>query len=501
MKAALAIRDGVSQLHEGQQELYQAGEKLSSKVSSELRGGMDHISKQLSDSHHLQMETSLALRNDMSHLLCEKRRAILDWITSIDYACQQSDLLRSRQPGAGIPGAGKTTLTSIVVDNLEARFSGNREVGIAYVYCDFRRQNVWGDEDLLASLLKQLAQGRPTLGEISTTLGSVARLYSQVFIIVDALDEFQTSDNYRSILGEIFSLRAACKANVFATSRFIPEITENFSARASLVVEIRADPNDVRRYVEGHISRLPFFVRSNPALQEEIKTEILADFARFLLACLHLDSLIGKRSQRAIQDSLAQLPTGTEAYGRAYEEAMERIERQVVDREDLAKQVLSWLTHAKRPLSVTELRHALAVKAGDRDLDQASLPYIEDMVSACVGLVEVDRKSEIVRLAHQTTQEYFVQTRKRWFPNAETDITAICVTYLSFDTFSRGCCPTDETFEQRLQQYPLYDYVARNWGHHALAASENSHQSILKFLQNDAKLSSSVQAANRHTSD
>ncbi|KAF4998533.1 hypothetical protein FDECE_11751 [Fusarium decemcellulare] len=520
MKATSAIRDGVDQLHEG----------------------MDQISKQQSDSHHLQMETSLALRNDVSGLLFwEKRRAVLDWITSIDYTCQQSDLLRSRQPGAGrwllesanfkewletgsrtlfcpgIPGAGKTTLTSIVVDDLETRFSGSREVGIAYVYCDFRQQNFWGDEDLLASLLKQLAQGRqalpdsvtalydnhkqkatrPTLGEISTTLRSVARLYSQVFIAVDALDEFQTPDNYQTILGEILSLRTVCKANVFSTARFIPEITKYFDAIESLVVEIRADPDDVRRYVDAHISHLPFFVRSNPALQEEIKTEIVrAMDGMFLLARLQLDSLIGKRSLKAVRACLSKLPTGTEAYGRAYEEAMERIERQVVDREDLAKQVLSWLTHEKRPLSVTELQHALAVEVGDRDLDETNLPYIEDMVSACVGLVTVDRESDIVRLVHRTTQEYFVQTWKRWFPNAENDITATCVTYLSFDTFGRGSCPTDEAFEQRLEQYPLYDYAARNWGHHARAASANRHESILRFLQDDAKLSASVQAAN-----
>ncbi|RYP28170.1 hypothetical protein DL767_007318 [Monosporascus sp. MG133] len=90
------------------------------------------------------------------------RRAVLDWLTPIDYAAQQSDFITRRQAGTGqwlldspefrawlqagkrtlfcpgIPGAGKTILTSIVVDELTCRFTDDETVGIAYVYCNFR---------------------------------------------------------------------------------------------------------------------------------------------------------------------------------------------------------------------------------------------------------------------------------------------------------------------------------------------------------------------------
>ena len=59
----------------------------------------------------------------------------------------------------GIPGAGKTILTSIVVDDLTTRFSNDPSVGIAYVYCNFRRRDEQKAEELFASLLKQLMQG------------------------------------------------------------------------------------------------------------------------------------------------------------------------------------------------------------------------------------------------------------------------------------------------------------------------------------------------------
>ncbi len=58
-------------------------------------------------------------------------------------------------------------------------------------------------------------------------------------------------------------------------------------------------------------------------------------------------------------------------------------------------------------------------------------PDIEDMVSVCAGLVTVDEESDIIRLVHYTAREYFERKQKDWFGNAETDITQICVTYLS----------------------------------------------------------------------
>src|SRR6187549_2533258 len=114
---------------------------------------------------------------------------------------------------------------------------------------------------------------------------------------------------------------------------------------------------------------------------------------------------------------------------------MERIEGQVSAQEELAKEVLSWITCARRPLTTMELQQALAVGLGDSELDEDALPQIEDMVSVCAGLVTVDDESGIIRLVHYTTQEYFERTQKQWFPNAEADITTTCVTYLSFSIF------------------------------------------------------------------
>ena len=84
------------------------------------------------------------------------------------------------------------------------------------------------------------------------------------------------------------------------------------------------------------------------------------------------------------------------------------------------------------------------------------------------------------------------ELRKR-FPNAKTDIAKTCITYLSFDAFEAGFCSTDEEFETRLHSNPLYDYAARNWGHHIRKAPD-AYDPTLEFLKSEAKVSASSQA-------
>jgi hypothetical protein len=59
---------------------------------------------------------------------------------------------------------------------------------------------------------------------------------------------------------------------------------------------------------------------------------------RFLLPQLYIDSLKGKKSPKAIRAALNKLPTGSEAYDCAYKDAMKRIQGQLPDKEELAKQ-------------------------------------------------------------------------------------------------------------------------------------------------------------------
>ncbi|MAD82255.1 MAG: hypothetical protein CL912_04770 [Deltaproteobacteria bacterium] len=184
---------------------------------------------------------------------------------------------------------------------------------------------------------------------------------------------------------------------------------------------------------------------------------------------------------------------GIGAYEKAYNEAMERIISQLKDQAELAIQVLSWITCAKRPLSTAELQHALAVEIGEPQLDEENLPDVDDLVSVCAGLVLVDEESDIIRLVHYTTQEYFERTHQQWFPIAQEKITKVCISYLSFDEFEDGICHNNDDFEQRLQLNKLYDYASCNWGHHA-RESKTSCQGIIDFLRTQGQVEASSQA-------
>ena len=205
---------------------------------------------------------------------------------------------------------------------------------------------------------------------------------------------------------------------------------------------------------------------------------------------------MGKTTESDVRSALESLPTGSNAYDQAYKDAMERITSQDVDGGRLAKQVLSWITRAERPLSTVELQHAIAVEPGKSEFDEKRQPDIEDIVSVCAGLVTVDEESNIIRLVHYTTQEYFKRTQNYWFPNIEADISIICVTYLSFDVFKHGFCQTDEEFEERLRSNQFFEYATQNWGYHAHKASPLSqvlNHAIVDFLSSEAKVNTSSQ--------
>lgn len=182
----------------------------------------------------------------------------------------------------------------MVVNDLFERFNKDPTVGIAYLYCNFRRHNDQKLHDLLLSLLKQLAYGqsclpqdaktifdaykgktqRPSLDDIKKLLRCMTDSYLRVFILVDALDECQGSDECRAnFLTYMFFLRDKSKVNIFATSRLIPEIMEKFEACKRM--EIRATEDDVRRYVYGQLDggnmeHLPSLIKHKPDLKDEI---------------------------------------------------------------------------------------------------------------------------------------------------------------------------------------------------------------------------------------
>jgi Cdc6-like AAA superfamily ATPase len=276
--------------------------------------------------------TSRLTKNKIAKLVrCQEdkeKQTILDWLAPANYAAQQHDFFSKGESGTGqwllesadfqqwvktknltlfctgIPGAGKTILTSIIIEYLSTRSPDDGSNVVAYIYCNYKQQHEQLLENLLASLLRQLAEGkpdlphdikllhnrykekrsRPSVDEISAVLQSVATQYSRVFIVIDALDECHGNGNCKEkLLSEISILQAKCGINFFATSRSIPDTTQRFDQ--GLKIEIRAEKQDVEKYVNSHIRELPSVVRKNPQIQKEIISGIVNSIDGMYVAC------------------------------------------------------------------------------------------------------------------------------------------------------------------------------------------------------------------------
>ena len=136
-----------------------------------------------------------------------------------------------------------------------------------------QRKPVVSDEiaSLYHSHIKE--RTRPTLSKWSELLQSEVRRFSKVFIVVDALDECleSTRDNF---LVEIRRLQPSI--HLLVTSRYNATI-ECESDKAARV-EIRANDEDVKRYLKDRIERecqLVHQVRKDPSLQELIINTIV----------------------------------------------------------------------------------------------------------------------------------------------------------------------------------------------------------------------------------
>ncbi|KAJ3547601.1 hypothetical protein NM208_g1444 [Fusarium decemcellulare] len=500
-----------------------------------------------------------------------EREVILDWLTRVDYASQQNDFIHQREPGTGqwflksekfrtwlkepkaalfcpgMPGAGKTITTAIVIDHLYSEFENDSSTGIAFIYVSFQRRDEQGAGQLLASLLRQLARGlsplpkvleslykkhetrkaRPSIEELSQTLQAVIRLYSTTFIIIDALDECQTDDR-KTFLSDIGILRNQTTANIFITSR--PDLSLEGQLEGFSVQEICAHDDDVMSYIDSQTAKMILLSEHNVDLELDEKKNLKALIRGkvgkavdgiFLLARFHLDSLQDKTTPNQILAGLKELPTGPQAYDESYGKTMIRIHHQGEGFRNLAKEVLTWLTFARRPLSPKELRHALGVRIGSSELDVGDLKGTDLMIRVCMGLVKIDKDYMTISLLHYTTLEYLqnnpgclsslsgstptggltppkdktiyeANENETAKAHGQREITTICATYLSFSVFKSGCCKTYDELKERLESNPFYDYAARNWGYHALEAGSSCGR-VKEFLNSEANVAASGQ--------
>ncbi|UKZ64402.1 uncharacterized protein TrAtP1_005618 [Trichoderma atroviride] len=266
------------------------------------------------------VEISEVVRKIDQHQERHARNDFLEWLTPVNYDAQHHEHLSKRSPDSGKwflehpnfqqflkgkkktllcqgnPGAGKTVLTSAVIEHLQHwqpfhDASAGGKVSLAFVYFDFIRKESQRTIDIFASLIKQLVRDElplPTaiedlqnkyrtipassrsdkdIEEFSKALNHlISSKSTKTFIVIDALDECQDGDGF---LKSIFTVLDNTEAKLFATTRPSTRVEKRFEGGLSL--EISALTEDVENYIQARLPEFTVLSDENDDIPKELK--------------------------------------------------------------------------------------------------------------------------------------------------------------------------------------------------------------------------------------
>ncbi|KAJ7154153.1 hypothetical protein C8R46DRAFT_1118835 [Mycena filopes] len=434
----------------------------------------DTAEAQRVDHQYLAKSVRDVARNQTEHHSASERDRVIEWYSPLNFFRRQADIFSTHQAGTGgwfletdlinewilYPGKAVACPGILLVNHLRT----NPERGVAVIYLHHKEIEAQSPPSLLAGVWRQLIFKRPipstvcqlyndhreqctrpTLDETYSLLSCTVAEFSEVFIVVDALDEYPEDQrdvllHCLTTLGANVHLLFTCRPHINVDHIISPDDLET--------LEIRANEDDIRRYIDAQIARswrLSRHIKSCPELRVEIQRRIAArSDGIFLIAKLNIEALVTKQTIKAVRDSLKNMPGDLNS---TYDDVMKRINRQGEDDRNLARRTLSWVSHAE---------NALAIEPGTTALDPGNLLDADIILSVCAGLVVIDDEDHLVRLIHYTAQDYLDGIRESEFPDAQIEITSTCVTYLMFDIFA-GCA--DEVLEDQMDEHPLLEYA------------------------------------------
>ncbi|TGO30135.1 hypothetical protein BPAE_0007g00080 [Botrytis paeoniae] len=404
----------------------------------------------------------------------------------------------------GPPGIGKSVIASIIINNLlrlPSQTNGlSKKPLVCYIFLSYKTET--DVKLLLGSVVRQVQStcdvpediknkfdncnneehnlGKEELLRFLSLLIEGRRLY----IVVDALDEcpWKLRKPLLDCFWEISSKNAVVK--ILITSRIMEDLTEYQKPFATS--EIMANDEDMIDYINNIIEEHSETLREH---EDEIRRIVpKKSSGMFIIARLHMDALVDTQVDDLLMNTLYNLPETLDA---RYESTLERIRGKREPLKDIAEKVLAWVSYAIEPLSVQELRHALATNMvinGVNLLDDANTMLNEDglfnekymtkendITAYCCGLVVVDIDND-VRFVHRSVQEYFEKKKMQKFPDFEYQIALACAKYLTICAAGRPNNPqiqseledqddsTEEIYQfvtAKLKDFPFSAYASK----------------------------------------
>lgn len=206
----------------------------------------------------------------------------------------------------GIPGCGKTVLTSALVEKLrEERRRSLYQGPIAHFYCrdDENEERLRNPHEILCNIVKQLAKGdpqardilmaeyqrrrticdqegseltRPRASDCEYIIREMTRV-TGITIVIDGLDEVKDTDR-PELLEVLLNIRSNSKsvAKIFATSRDHRQVLSFLSEAIQIRIQSHDNRDDLENFTRLKVSRL----------LKEMYSIILRKISNMSLRCL-----------------------------------------------------------------------------------------------------------------------------------------------------------------------------------------------------------------------
>ncbi|KAF5340627.1 hypothetical protein D9611_007384 [Ephemerocybe angulata] len=402
--------------------------------------------------------------------------------------------------GKGMPGAGKTVLSSTSAEHLQNTFRDRRDIAITCAF--LRYSEKWTAREIFTSLLGQLIKAHDgacdyvrvvysscnavdnelTVKEITQLLRKVIAFFAKVFIILDGLDE--AGDEVRE---GILQALPPMGANLLITSRPLDHLL--CYTPGALQVTIEARTEDIGLFVEEQVkqsARLQAIMGGDSELINQLSGRINEKSkGMFLVAHLQMESLMRRaHSINSVLKGVDNLPSGVDDL---YNQALVRIGSQPQEDGLLAMKAFLWLANSLRRLSTTELQHALMFSYDTLSFDVGHTIPIPLLVSMCGGLVIQETRStslQTLEFIHYTAQEYMKSIKDPRLPDADTLISVTCIACLEQHYEELQKCREREALSLYIASHPFLSYAFDNWGDHARAAQRHGplHPYVISFL-------------------
>ncbi|RPB12644.1 hypothetical protein P167DRAFT_574015 [Morchella conica CCBAS932] len=391
----------------------------------------------------------------------------------------------------GDAGYGKTILISYVIDELQTQAKSNENM-LAYFYCNYKEDNRRRPETVLRTLVKQFclkspgdpnfvplpvssiyvqrerdghASGELRCQESTDLIINLSRMYHQVTIIVDALDECYNETRRELFLSLRSIVKSGSNVKVFLASRFEQDIALMFEGYKCHYIQASDNTQDINNYIDLQLNlhcdarrygaeKLLLEGKVNEALKEEIRHTLkIKANGMFMWVNLQILALCEEPTPSLVRKALDQLPKDL---NETYDRIIEKIEAKEGSN-NTAKLVLKWLLYAREPCTVKTITQALAVGAGENPFDEDALELTPSyIIDCCKNLVVEDSGLGKLRFAHFSVQEYLLRNPK--FNNDlgnHTHMAEICL---------KALLNHHRKVETPCKVENLLDYAAQHWG-------------------------------------